>query len=455
MKSKMTNRIANSIQRFNETAMRTIRHQIIVTAVLVLFALSGQLNAQSEPDHFVPFQDFIAKTASANAAEFLARPESHVIDAAAFEQMRQHILTMYQGVEVRHSFLLHSEYVDCVPTEQQPSVRLLDLKGIAQPPPQPVEHEDGLSAGTTEAATQVGPDDRFDRLGNSTECEDNTIPMRRITLDELSRFATLQDFFSKIPDGTPEAPASHKYAYTYQTVNNLGGNSGLNLWKPHVETSKGEVFSLSQVWYSGGSGGSLQTAEGGWQNYPGKYGSQNSVLFIYWTADGYQRTGCYNLDCSAFVQTNKSWTLGGAFSNYSTYGGTQYDFTVVWELYQGNWWLALSGKAPKQWIGYYPGSIYRGGQLTRHAQTITYGGETVGSTVWPPMGSGDWANKGFRYAAYQRQVFYIDLTGTSQWANLTAQQLSPACYTVAGPYWDNNTTWGVYFYFGGPGGSRC
>ena len=71
------------------------------------------------------------------------------------------------------------------------------------------------------------------------------------------------------------------------------------------------------------------------------------------------------------------------------------------------------------------------------------------------MGSGDWANKRFGRAAYQRQIFYITTARRSQWANLTPQQPSPACYTVDGPYPPANTFWGVYFYFGGPGGNGC
>ena len=91
-----------------------------------------------------------------------------------------------------------------------------------------------------------------------------------------------------------------------------------------MNTGLNEVFSLSQQWYVGGSGASLQTAEIGIQNYPQKYGSEKSALFIYWTADGYKNTGRYNHDCAAFVQTNNKWHLGGVFGQYSTVGGAQY-----------------------------------------------------------------------------------------------------------------------------------
>ena len=79
--------------------------------------------------------------------------------------------------------------------------------------------------------------------------------------------------------------------------------------------------------------------------YPALYRwCRNSRLFIYYTADNYSTTGCYNLSCGAFVQVNNSWYFGGGFSNYSTYGGAQYDFSAEYYLYNGNWWLALGAE---------------------------------------------------------------------------------------------------------------
>jgi hypothetical protein len=236
-----------------------------------------------------------------------------------------------------------------------------------------------------------------------------------------------------------------------QQVNNLGGNSNLNLWSPYVNTSWGEIFSLSQEWYAGGSGTSLQTAEVGWQNYPAKYGSQNSRLFIYWTADDYTKTGCYNLDWPGFVQISNLGILGGGFTEYSTYGGPQYEFSAQYYLYQGNWWLAIQGT----WIGYYPSSIYRGGQLARNAQIIEFGTESVGTAVWPAEGSGYWPMAGWESAAYQRNLFYIGLSGGDVWDTLVGYDPSRACYNTSGPFFSSSPNWGVYFYEGGPGGPGC
>jgi hypothetical protein len=424
---------------------------------LVLAASTVPIHAQSSTTQFVPFGDFMQNVTNANSATFVGQPGYQVNTATSFEAMRQHIVSMYSGVTVSHSFVQDSQQFDCIAINQQPSVRLLGIDSVATPPPDSMLAQPVSDPNTVMESAQTGSAGETDQFGNSMQCENGTIPMARVTLEDMSQFTDLQAYFAKDPTGTeqlpsvpPQAPApTHKYAYFIQTVNNRGGNSGLNLWRPPVATSLGEVFSLSQQWYASTTN-PVQTAEVGWQNYPAKYRTQNSVLFIYWTADGYRQTGCYNLNCPAFVQINRNWHFGAGFTNYSTIGGTQYEFTAEFYLYEGNWWLALGGA----WVGYYPGTLYRGGQMTRNAQTITYGGETVGSWIWPPMGSGRWANAGFRFAANQRNVFYIDPNSVTWWANLTAQQPSP-CYSTSGTFFSNQPGWGIYFYFGGPGGRGC
>jgi hypothetical protein len=422
--------------------------------VLVLFALTTLLHGQSTPGTFVAFGDFIDRANTADSGEYMAREGSRVKDAAAFEEMRQHILSIYQGVEVSHSFLLGSHHFDCVPVEQQPSFRLLGQKKVASPPPTPQSHEQYFGGEVAIPAHQVGPGNQFDQFGNATRCEDHTIPMRRITLEDMSRFPTLRVFLSKGRDGAAHFSGSdqshsegyaHKYAYTQEKVNSLGGNSNINLWSPYVNTGVGgEMLSLSQQWYVGGT--PTQTAEVGWQNQPDTWGTEDSVLFIYWTADDYNQTGCYNLDCSGFVQTNGDWYFGSTFNNYSVIGGAQYYFEAEYFLSGGNWWLALGG----EWVGYYPAYIYGGGQMSHHAKIIQYGGETAAQTYWPPMGSGDWAKKGWTYAAYQNDIWYFDTKSVEWWAGLTLEQPSKHCYK------DAHLTYApTSFYFGGPGGSGC
>jgi neprosin-like protein len=479
MKNRM---FCKPIQRLQENVTRKT-HPAIFNIVLVLFMLNALISAQSRPTpkEFVSFRDFIDRTTTADSSEYLARSASRVKDAAAFEEMRQHILTMYQGVEVYHSFVLDSSHYDCVPIEQQPAVRKYGIKKIASPPPQSTLNKPasgGDEASSTKPASQLDPEKPFDEFGNSVHCEEHTVPMRRVTLETMTHFPTLRQFFQKSPDGAEQVPGqkngissgkgynlpgtglAHKYSETVQNVNNLGGNSNLNLWSPYVNTSAGEVFSLSQEWYVGGintgvplCGGpqscSIQTEEVGWIVYPAMFGDERPHFFIYSTPDGYA-TGCWNNTCRDFVQVADSGILGASFS-YSTSGGTQQEISAEYHLYQGNWWLAYQGT----WIGYYPGSMYHGGQNTRYAQSIAFGTEGVGSTIWPPEGSGAWASAGFGYAAYQRNLWYFNTSAGRVWDSLSRVESSPTCYTISGPYSSSSTGWARYFYEGGPGGFGC
>jgi Neprosin len=233
-------------------------------------------------------------------------------------------------------------------------------------------------------------------------------------------------------------------------VANIGGSSDLNLWNPDVNTGFNEIFSLSQHWYVNYIGSSPQTVEGGWQNYPQKYGSHNSILFIFWTADGY-KTGCYNLECKAFIQTNNNWFLGHGFPNYSVDGGAQYYLTLEYFLYSGNWWLNLNG----QWVGYYPGTLFAGGPLARSASVIDYGGETIGTTAWPPMGSGKFASAWWTHAAFQRNIYFFPDTVHAVNATLSPDVTSPGCYTDITRNNTGASGWNTFFFFGGGGGTAC
>lgn len=50
-------------------------------------------------------------------------------------------------------------------------------------------------------------------------------------------------------------------------------------------------------------------------------------------SDSYRATGCYNLLCSGFIQTNSRIAIGAAISPVSSYAGNQYDITIlIWKV---------------------------------------------------------------------------------------------------------------------------
>jgi hypothetical protein len=215
---------------------------------------------------------------------------------------------------------------------------------------------------------------------------------------------------------------------------------------PVVGSGDGNRMSLSQMWCSGGSGSQVQTVEVGWQVAPKFYRDDYPHLFIYWTPDAYQ-SGCYNLTCPAFYQSNPGWIIGG-FLNFSTAGKTQYSYDMIWYSYEGIGWVLYINNSV---VGWYPFSIFNGGALTKNATFIEFGGEVTGTNPSPQMGSGAFANAGYGKAAFQEKIYYAADSGpTWKSVKLVMSSGSEDCYTTALGTAPLITP---AFYFGGPGGS--
>jgi hypothetical protein len=416
-----------------------------------------------DPKGIPTLKEFLDSVQGSKHETLAKQASSQVAHADAFAEMKTHILKHYEGVEAKHSFVdANGSIFDCIPIEQQPSLKG-KKESIPKAPdlPQP-DHAAGAAATDERKPHLISSPmgrDKKDSHGNVMHCPEGTIPMHRITLENLTRFKTLRDFFRKGPGEVrppkssgaipPSVPATHRWAHAYQNVNNGGGHSFLNIWKPPIGAN--QIFSLSQHWYVAGSGAGLQTAECGWQVYPALYGNTNPVFFIYWTRNGYNGTGCYNMSCAAFVHTAGSFTPGMAVGPISVSGGAQYDFELAFWHTGGRWWLYVNGTSGSNAIGYYPDSIYAGGALTGHATEIDYGGETVGTTSFPKMGSGAFASTGWQHAAFQRAINYYPPGGGAVDATLTPSASWPACYTA-----QLNTyaaPWKKTLWFGGPGGA--
>lgn len=410
------------------------------------------------PKGIAHHQVYKAGVADARFEAYRADPKTKVASAEEFERMRQHLIDLQEGVEVQHSFVDSAGQVfDCVPIDQQPSLRGKDAK--LPEPPSLLDLTGAQPRPSAEAAQLVPSSERLDRFGNAAQCPPGFVPVRRVTLAEMARFRTLEDFRRKIPPcRPPSAPApddkdNHRYAYVQQDAASLGGHNFLNVWSPAVGDH--QIFSLSQHWYTAGADASTQTLEVGWQVYPGKYGHSQPVLFVYWTADDYNHTGAYNLDGPGFVQTNPAWTIGGALSPVSADASQQYEIEVAVYLYQNNWWLYLGGLAAANTVGYFPTSIYSGGAMASNATTMQYGGETVCDATgpWPGMGSGQAASAGWMHAAYHRDIFYFPTAGGALYSTLAGGTVTSPCYTQS--IGRALPPWNTYFFYGGAGGGDC
>lgn len=305
---------------------------------------------------------------------------------------------------------------------------------------------------------------------NGTRCPKGTVPIRRTTLEDVLRSKSLFDFGKKqrktpndltarrtdAPDVVSGNGHEHAIAYTGTSQEVYGAKATINVWDPSIQVVN--EFSLSQIWILSGSfdGSDLNSIEAGWQVSPELYGDSRPRLFTYWTSDSYQATGCYNLLCSGFVQTNGKIAIGAAISPVSTYKGSQFDITIlIWKDPKlGNWWMGFGGNTL---VGYWPAELFT--HLADHATMVEWGGEVVnsranGEHTSTQMGSGHFAEDGFGKASYFRNLEIVDSDNSlSSVSEVSTLAENTNCYNIQSAY---NNEWGTYFYYGGPGNNpRC
>ncbi|KAJ0735536.1 putative neprosin [Helianthus annuus] len=291
------------------------------------------------------------------------------------------------------------------------------------------------------------------------KCPKGTIPVRRTKKEDVLRASSVKRYgkkssstFAQLNSIDPDLinQNGHQHAIAYAQGEFYGAKATMNVWNPKIHQSN--EFSLSQIWLLGGSFASdLNSIEAGWQVSPDLYGDNNTRLFIYWTSDAYQATGCYNLLCSGFIQTNNEIALGGSISPISQFDGSQYDITIlIWkDPDEGNWWMQFgNGKV----LGYWPATLFS--YLTESASLIEWGGEVVntasdGQHTTTQMGSGQFPQEGFSKASYFRNIQIVDESNSLRDPkDLSTFSEQPNCYDVKTGI---NGNWGSHFYYGGPG----
>ncbi|XP_050379790.1 uncharacterized protein LOC126797160 [Argentina anserina] len=335
------------------------------------------------------------------------------------------------------------DVIDCIDIYKQPALShpLLRNHTIEMiPPPYPNENETNSSHQDDEQVLQSWL--------SQEECPEGTIPILRT-----------QAFNSSTPKSSPPfnitdvqfTPASgHEYA----TVNLLGGqyygaHASLNVWSP---LSEFEENSISQIWIAGGHGQARSTVEAGWKI---NSADKQTRFFIFWTGHNY-KDGCYNLECSGFVQVNRKFAIGLPIKPVSTYNGKQVEIFLSIYKHQsvGQWWLMVQDQA----LGYWPDKILP--SLKGSADTVTWGGEIYNSEpggrhTSTQMGSGHYPSEGYGKASYFRNIQYLANSGKFVDADeLITYVTKPPCYNLI--MQNKATGFGTHFYYGGSGYSaRC
>ena len=132
----------------------------------------------------VPFGKFLQGVSNARYSDYTQRTTTKVQNAQAFEEMRLYVLKLYTGVRVVSTYMTNGKSFDCV------------VSASKQIPPPPASVPTQNTGSTPGGQSNVS---------NSAFCKQGSIPMQRVTLDQLVQFSTLQAFLTKSPGG-PSLP---------------------------------------------------------------------------------------------------------------------------------------------------------------------------------------------------------------------------------------------------------
>jgi hypothetical protein len=455
---------------------RTLGAGLILAAVALGSLLCGSQPALAQATDYYKV-DLAAALTKASSGEWLrrrdaarqAQPDFAVETLDDFIKMNEYYDKFISDGVAVHSFkTTRGDEIRCIDVATQQSVLAAGLDRASIPLHATVEPREqspaaGQQRSRSEGAKQ-GLDGSLDDLGRERACAEGTFPKLIFPKESLYRLKKFEDIFRKYPSGksgglmpAPSGPP-HEYAKASNySVDNKGLQAEFNVWSPTLGAS--DEMSLSQLWVVGGSGSGLQTAETGWQVQPNLFGDNLPRLFVYGTSDGYSgnnaASGCYNLQCGRFVQTNNSIVLGGALTS-STTGGPQYIYKLTFfrdDAGTHSWWLYVNDTA----VGYYPTTLYNSAGIADKNSRLDFGGEIVndqtgGVNTQTDMGSGAFPSAGFGQAAFIRKIQYIDMSFQWQNASDLSQVASiPYLWDATQAIYSTDPNWLTYFYFGGPG----
>ncbi|CAO2828857.1 unnamed protein product [Amaranthus hypochondriacus] len=411
----------------------------IIYFVLIFFFVSSSMLSPV----FSSMDSGMAKKSSNETQRF-----RNGIEVQRLRRIREH-LKKINKTPIKTIQSVDGDLIDCVLAHQQPAFDHPMLQG--QKPLEPPERPKGHDSNKYEKRFQL-----WHLTGE--ECPNGTIPIRRTIEDDMMRANSIRRFGRKPRKFVRRDSTSsdHEHAVGYVSGQQYyGAKASINVWSPRV--SNPYEFSLSQMWVISGSfGDDLNTIEAGWQVSPELYGDNYPRFFTYWTSDAYEATGCYNLLCSGFVQTNSRIAIGAAISPTSSYKGGQFDISLlIWkDPKHGNWWLEFGSGVL---VGYWPSFLFT--HLRNHANMVQFGGEIVNSRAQgfhtsTQMGSGHFSGEGFGKSSYFRNLQIVDWGNSLiPLSNLKVLADHPNCYDIRGGI---NNVWGHYFYYGGPGRNvRC
>ena len=181
-----------------ETAVLDEHAETLERSIHRLRAAAAATAAMDRGDATVP-QAAEAPTVSAST-----------LAAQEFEGMKGFLVQLYEGTSCDHSFLdAAGNAIDCLPFDQQPTVKAARKKGIEPkselPPPPELDHPAEFGINSMDSGPKptgmVAPlrQGKVDLYGNKVATPAGTVPFRRLSLARLAQLGRLDLHFKKAP----------------------------------------------------------------------------------------------------------------------------------------------------------------------------------------------------------------------------------------------------------------
>ncbi|CAN1251357.1 hypothetical protein LINPERPRIM_LOCUS7701, partial [Linum perenne] len=232
---------------------------------------------------------------------------------------------------------------------------------------------------------------------NGKGCPPNTVPIKRITKEDLMRINMASEL--AYHNSVNENPCVQVAVLRTTTTNKYyGGGMSSAIWHPDVQSNQ---YSSSRVKYQNGP----DSIAVGWVVNPSLYPDGQTHMFIY-TITG--NSHCYNTYCPGYIIMRPDIPPDVLLKSHSNPKESLYEHNVFVykDAANGNWFLEVGPDSTM--IGTWPQQIFTG--LADSASYVDWGGEVYSppDMAPPPMGSGYLPVRNFLYDCYARLVTIIN-----------------------------------------------
>jgi hypothetical protein len=192
-----------SNQMNHQTRLPFSRTGLLSVLTIGTLSLFSGFTYAADISKFISFDEALKINATAQYENYAKQVGVRVKGLTEFDQMRAHVMSLYEGVKVRNSFVFAEDHIDCVAVETQPGLRISGSTNLrrtlakAPPPRLARETADEDIDRLAQPVTPMLSVQKMDAHGNAQFCSDGFIPMRRVAIDELVGYETLGDFFNK------------------------------------------------------------------------------------------------------------------------------------------------------------------------------------------------------------------------------------------------------------------